>query len=406
MRIKGTAVFIIGTAIGTAALTVLGIAAIRFASPAASYVSSLFSPHPADCARTPPALRQKCWQDAIERTYERGGLDAAFDALAELFEREKAFADTCHGNTHALGESYYRDFARGGSFEPSPKASSCGFGFYHGFLIAFLADGHTLPEARALCEEADRKLLAQGYAARFACFHGLGHGVSDGTLPGERESEEGFVAEGLRACAGLGASDEEEGLCASGVFNSLAIAENNGTLALLKNPKDPKDPKDPYRICRRQTRASFKRACYDQRNTLVQALYPSFPDALAAALRGAEASYAGTAVRGLGLFAQKIAEGRGGSFSELIKACAALPGELPSVCVRGLVGGIIEFGGPREAPRVASRLCAETTEFSAACFGGLVERSALFPENIRREICREAQAQTGELYAASCPASS
>ncbi|MCE9549079.1 hypothetical protein K8Q98_01635 [Candidatus Nomurabacteria bacterium] len=84
------------------------------------------------------AEKYNCWRDELENILNRKGLSASFDVLAVLYETEPDFVSECHGYTHELGEKAYFLFSRYKNIEMTPKASYCGYGFYHGFIETML----------------------------------------------------------------------------------------------------------------------------------------------------------------------------------------------------------------------------------------------------------------------------
>src|SRR3989344_3749837 len=165
---------------------------------------------------------QQCFEKLILEEARMRGIDAAFDALAFLYARDREFAAYCHGNTHELGGIAYESFKRQEDITLSAKTSYCGFGFYHGFMEALLFDSGDLAEARRFCEYVDEKLRSTAQGVSFACYHGIGHGVVDGSDPSLWGNASRYIEKGLVLCDTLGDVEEHKARCASGVFNALA----------------------------------------------------------------------------------------------------------------------------------------------------------------------------------------
>src|SRR3989344_5796378 len=201
---------------------------------------------------------QQCFEELILEEARMRGIDAAFDVLAFLYARDREFAEYCHGNTHELGTLAYESFKRGDEMSLSAKTSYCGFGFYHGFMEALLFDSGDLAEARRFCEYADEKLRSSTGGVSFACYHGIGHGVIDGSDPSTWGSASKYIEKGLALCDTLGEVEEHKERCASGVFNALAIAYREPKYRITA------DPSDPFAVCRAQKKLYEREACYDQ----------------------------------------------------------------------------------------------------------------------------------------------
>ena len=141
-----------------------------------------------------------CYGTAIERMIRTRGIPAAFDALAVAYDSDPEFAGTCHAVTHDLGKAAYEEFHRTGHTELTSKASYCGYGYYHGFLDALLIDTNDLAEARSFCTYVGKNVphppppeFAEG-----SCYHGVGHGITDGTDPSVWGDELSILKPGLK----------------------------------------------------------------------------------------------------------------------------------------------------------------------------------------------------------------
>ena len=177
--------------------------------------------------KTSEAQRRNCFDSLIMKAARERGVAAGFDMLTEVYARVPEFVDDCHTITHDLGALSFEEFKSGKDFSLSAKASSCGFGFYHGFMEAMLAADGDLREAKRFCEYVDAKMKSNSGSVSAACYHGIGHGVVDGADKSKWGNESTFIERGLELCVGLGKIDpdtEHLTRCASGVFNSLAIA--------------------------------------------------------------------------------------------------------------------------------------------------------------------------------------
>lgn len=319
----------------------------------------------AHACESDPNRKQQCYEELVLNEANEKSVSAGFDALAYLYERDAEFATFCHGNTHELGEIAYRNFTRDTEVDVSPKTAYCGFGFYHGFLEALLAETGDLSEARRYCAIAEERLKNTFAGVSFACYHGIGHGVVDGSEPDRWGDASSFIERGLKLCDTLGEVEEHKERCASGVFNALALAYRNPTFSLSI------DTNDPYAICRAQSLPYAEEACHDQMNTYVIDTSPTFSDALALARRSASPTYVATAIEAAaGYRAQSMLESDD-TFAASIAACSALEGDLVSACIRGLAGGMIEFGKPGHEYDAALRLCSMANTESSICYQSL-----------------------------------
>ena len=152
------------------------------------------------------------------------GLDAAFDLFIKLYRTEAEVPKACHGWGHILGEAAYTLYSNGEQFELRPEAAYCGYGFFHGFMETLLFSTGNISEAQNFCAEVDAKIAGRvASSGSTACYHGIGHGVTDGTDPRLWGDADTMVAPGLLLCEKVSESDFQEYLCATGVFNAIEI---------------------------------------------------------------------------------------------------------------------------------------------------------------------------------------
>ena len=287
--------------------------------------------------------RQNCYDKLISDTLQKRGLARAFDAFAYIFEKDAKFADDCHGYTHTLGGSAYKLFHSGKKVELTEKASYCGFGFYHGVMEELFYEGGTINEARAFCSYAGTTLLGKSGDAEGACYHGIGHGVVDGTDPNTWGSWEKIIAPGLSLCERVGDNDTHKNRCASGVFNSLAIMFKDPKYRLVINKSDP------YLICEKLSPDYFKRPCYEEMNTLVLDisglnLGKSFP--YISHIK--DETYAMSAVESIASYGAKVRDKNAprAEYKKVINECRTFSAEISTACIRGYGAGLVEFGTP------------------------------------------------------------
>lgn len=310
-------------------------------------------------------VAQQCLNDLVVRIGKEEGLDAGFDALQSVYLADSEFAASCHGATHELGSQAYDAFEKGEMPHLSDKMSYCGFGFFHGFIEIFLQTGRPLSEARKFCDDAKNEIGSTIAGVSAGCYHGIGHGVVDGTDPATWGDELVFIEGGLNLCSRLGADEEAIERCASGVFNGLANVYDNPKYDLKL------DADDPYRVCRSQTKEWAIDACYDQMNGIVNRLYPTFLDALSIAERRSEESHRATAIRAVASHRAQEALSDTRGLEEFIRDCGALDAEWRITCVQAFAVGLIEFGKPKQEYIAATDACIAAEFRVSECLEGI-----------------------------------
>lgn len=328
---------------------------------------------------------QTCWRNFLIKILEEKGLGEAFEVLAKLYDIEPVFASNCHSYTHELGEKAYTIFSKDKELEMTPKASYCGYGFYHGFMETLLHSGGTVKEAQEFCSYADEQLSFYGKKTNLACYHGIGHGAVDGGDPRSWGSPQKLIQPGLDICRTLSGSPIQIHQCGTGVFNALAIAFNSNKFGLYFT-------EDPYQICLNQDE-DFKKACYSQMNTRVVYLSGrNFDLAVKFVLNIPDEEYAIFAMNQLAPAAINDKIGQNKGFQNEIKVCRSLPLYLGIPCIDGLAGGIMEFGKPDYEYVEAMDFCRslEPNELEKKrCYGHIVSGSKiLYSKEKARRICK------------------
>ena len=331
--------------------------------------------------------RLLCWQDAVDAALSSKGVDAAFDIVARLSAEYPEFAGQCHGFTHLIGEAAYQLFRDGKKIEISQQASYCGYGFYHGFLEALLQKGGTMEQARKLCEDADKEYsrrVAQSAGPLRACYHGIGHGVTDGSDSRTWGDVSAMIGPGLAICERFGSTDFKKELCASGVFNSLAIMYPNARYHL------PFKKNDPYGICRLQGKSYVKKSCYEEMNTLVLGLMGNnFNKAANIADKISERIYAQYAIQSIASYAASSALQKS-THKNFITSCRALAADMRNECIDGFVGGLFEFGSPGREYQGVLDFCSSglTASEKRVCYQSVVGYgSYMYTQERMDEVC-------------------
>ena len=339
---------------------------------------------------------QQCLTKVVVDEAKSHGVDAGFDALASAYARDKTFADTCHGATHTLGDIGYEQYKKNEQFKLTSKTSYCGFGFFHGFMESLLFDTRDISVARRFCDSAEESMKKTFSGVSFACYHGIGHGVVDGSDPALWGDAKKYIEPGLKLCDTLGDNEEHKTRCASGVFNALGVAYMEPRY-LLK-PK----PNDPYAICREQDKPYARKACYDQMNSYIVPSVGTFKKAISLAAE-AELRYRRTAIWSVaGMSAQKtLSENRDAGVD--IATCLDLSSEFRDACVDGFAAGLVEFGLPGKEFEIPVAACSHAGQLAQTCYQE-VTASALdrVPIASRTRVCTNIRSVGGDAAGDAC----
>ncbi len=339
------------------------------------------------CLQNTKSDRYQCWQDAIESALKTKGVDAALDEVAYFHDLQPEFANDCHAFVHIVGNEAYRLYAEHKDFALTTKVTYCAYGFFHGFLETLIQSGGTFAEARSFCKYAAGKLSTL-YQAEDSCYHGVGHGVTDGSDPRAWGNPQAIIAPGLDSCAKIAPGSEQLKSCATGVFNSLAIMTIAGENRLVP------DTANPYGLCAKQEKPEYRRACYEQMNTLAmhvvdnqfeRAIPLVFLIADKTEQKVALSSLAAAAASGSLLQPQE-------NDKKVAETCHQFAHMYSVDCIRGLLGGLMEHGKPGSEYVRAYAFCTLpllTADEKNACLNYfMIYARSLYDFAKMQDVCR------------------
>src|SRR3989344_1169920 len=166
-------------------------------------------------------MRYQCWEEAINSALKTKGPDAALEVIAGFYIAQPEFAKDCHSFAHIIGEEAYVLFSQKKDIAVTPKVSYCAYGFFHGFLESMLQKSGDVAAVRDFCAYVKGKLTLD--QAEDSCYHGVGHGTTDGSDRRMWGNAQALVDPGLAMCLKIAPGSEQLKSCATGVFNSVGI---------------------------------------------------------------------------------------------------------------------------------------------------------------------------------------
>ena len=293
---------------------------------------------------------RQCWDDLVQDTTKNKGVAYSMQMLTKLSENP-LFAKDCHSYTHTIGGEAYLEFKKSNEIYISPAMNYCGFGFYHGFMEMLFAKGGNIQTARDLCGYMDKQISNPAKYEYGACFHGIGHGVVDGSNKKDWGNAQALIEPGLKLCNQVAITAEEHYRCYSGAFNSISIAYISNKYGLNV------DKKDPLKFCKQQ-KEQYRRACYADVAVII--MHETSYD-LAKAIKLVESipedKYAIEAIKNVaGLKARVFTE----NLKEIIKICKSTQEQLRTACISGFGVGLIEFGQPKKEHERSFEFCGHS----------------------------------------------
>ncbi|XKT74458.1 MAG: hypothetical protein ACJKTH_03825 [Patescibacteria group bacterium UBA2163] len=296
-----------------------------------------------------------CWQDDIFLALAEDGLGAAYDKVAELYESEPEFAQSCHYIAHNIGLASYGFYRKDSNSIMTPKASACASGFHHGFMEAYLGATDDIASAGGVCEAIGEAVGRDAPDARLQCYHGIGHGVMETFIAntGEFGSVSAVIDAALAQCEVASEGEEERFRCASGLFNGIANLYINNEYGLDVSKENP------VTLCAAQE-GQYAESCYGNMNSVIFWMADNqFLPAAQAVLSGTKEPHLNVALEYLaGLYAYN--ELPSFNSAEVVDVCRRL-GTHQNRCIAGFAHGLLEHGIPEKEYEAALDFCADAT---------------------------------------------
>jgi plastocyanin len=207
-------------------------------------------------ATSSPSAAAECWSVDITETLQKKGLSAAFDMYASLYAENPSFRGlSCHDAGHILGSAAYKEYEDNHKVIDRPETSYCGFGFYHGFMEAMIADQGPAQyqKVRDYCDALKTNGQLNGPSG--SCYHGIGHAALDSLSGDTWGNDVQMTRDAIDVCELIVVGTPERAVCADGVFNALAIAKSRHSYNLSF------DVSDPTHLCPVQKK-EYQSPCY------------------------------------------------------------------------------------------------------------------------------------------------
>lgn len=338
-----------------------------------------------DCLKiTNPSNRLVCQVEKLEEVLKTDDFIAAFNLISTYYQNDLLFQKQCHSFTHIIGERGYDFFSKYQKIDLGNNSSYCGFGFYHGFMEALIYKTNNLSQAREFCNYVADKTRFSVRKAEGSCYHGIGHGVVDGSDPRSWGDPLKIVQPGLELCDKVTTSEKFRFMCAGGIFNSLAIMYRNSENGLQRNQEDP------FKICF-GFEGYVQSACLNQMNTFVVSLSDKdqtkagrFVEKISVYINSEDAMDST-----MSYFAASNQNPT--QFEDIIRVCQNFRTNLINSCISGYAAGLIEFAQPDKEYEAAINFCQsdllsayQENECFKRVFGYL---KVLYPPTRLESIC-------------------
>ncbi len=342
------------------------------------------------CRSVPYRYRTDCFkgekndrQEAIKKLLEQGEISKSLDLVVSFYQADPNFAGQCHTLTHQIGEAAFWLFSQKRSFVVTSSASSCAYGFYHGFAEEMFRSKESKETAVSFCKYVGKQSKNAGTEAFFQCFHGIGHGVSN-SHDKINWGKEGVIRDAaVSVCRSVSRTKVEFIYCVGGVYNGIANYYRDGQYDLTM------DMSDPFRLCAGQ-KGDERTMCIINLAVSYWHLSQKDLDKTIAILSPLTDTERQAAVREV---ATKFWNEKAyGDHATTVSKCRKLSSELSLPCLRGYAIGMFEYGLPESEYKEALAFCAlgilNDVE-SLGCYDGIISLiSKWYSEKKSKLICR------------------
>lgn len=338
------------------------------------------------CSRQSDQL--DCMDPIFQNETETRGIDAAFATFTQLYSVDPSFQSICHYATHAIGQGAYQLYLRGDAITPLPQFSYCGYGFYHGFMIAMLYDTNDVSAARNFCSAMQAE-DGGSESTLDSCLHGFGHGITELQDVKDWSDPLSVIGSELQICKEIGANANQQSMCAGGVFNSLG-EEYQSLLLASSTFEGIVDPQRVYGLCEEESYEPFKEACFRDFNSVLSTLTRKD---FAAAVEQLESipsqSDAELAMVNYTDFRASLLQ-TDAQYQAAAAQCYDAPPYLVSSCILGYVEGLMEFGTPGSEYVRAIAMCESEgvrQPEKSSCFEEVAESSQRYSAATYAQMC-------------------
>lgn len=357
---------------------------------------------------TSDAEKINCWLQIVFDRLRSEGLVSAYRAFSYLYETRPIFgASGCHQHAHKVGDTaYYELFVAGGltleEMNFPQETTSCGYGFFHGFVEHLIQDHPDGAYVTKTCEYLRERYSESMRDIGIICYHASGHGFTISKADTLTKSEWGnmyaLVEEPLLSCESLpDISSREIEDCREGVFNVISdwmVLEDLGLSF---------DYEEPFKLCNTLLER-WKHACYYELGMKLEPVIGDEPTEAEKFVRNIGDTDLRETVFGVMIAGMMQRQAPLNGYEEVLGGCLnVVDATLMHICVRSLVNGMMEHGSPGKEYEKILPLCAfpslKEREVESVCYEALARRLSRFYVPEKKEfIC----ARFPEAYADFC----
>jgi plastocyanin len=304
----------------------------------------------------------------MEIYYRNVVVDKDFNEARDLFiDLATRYQGICHTLAHDLGKNAYTAYTEGKLPEIGQEASSCGFGFWHGFTTA-MQTHYGIDASKEFCASLTGNTPEQQKINRMNCFHGVGIGlIPDPPQPKQWGAFQALVDPALAFCETVEGDYLYKERCLTGIFHAM-------TIYLELQQYEFTYDEHSLKICQEQALA-YQRTCFI---TLVAALPAATGFDLPRTLAILKEDVPGELFLEVFEYAAILfvqAENPIETTGRFVASCEAEQREYRSVCIDAVINKLYNNGVPGSEYQKASAFCSSEWVYEderVGCFDAVI----------------------------------
>lgn len=315
---------------------------LNFAKPAETATAHNSNTIAKRCNTVKPiSSKLQCWEVHFDDILKKKDTARAFQVVTEISNIDSTFSANCHDFVHRIGEVTADLYMDNTNVSFSKNASSCGFGFYHGFMGSLLKENISIEEISTLCEKISKEFPV---SVEDACYHGIGHGTFALSSPEMNNDKDQMIQKALELCEQITNKEINVSRCVSGLFMEATVGEYSISL----------DKNDPLSFCFRQ-QPQYQLDCFTQMNGALLILSQNNFNKAASYIE--EIPNEHYAIEAIQTLTANYVLSTNENYREVIHKCGQLQERLYTSCIKGIILSILLNEQPEGSFNEAMNFC-------------------------------------------------
>ena len=288
------------------------------------------------CTKISDHVQQNtCIEIYFRNVTERVGYPQARAIYEDIAVR---YPTTCHNLAHDLGKNAYKAYLMNALPQIGQEASSCAYGFWHGFTTAMQAD-RGFAASKEFCSSFTGETEELRVVNRMNCYHGIGIGlIPDPPPPHLWGDFQRVIGPALDFCDTVTGDPLYEERCLTGVFHAMTTYMVNGLYGFTLNENSlsycgVQKPEHQYTCFITLVTMIPLLTEFDLEYTLEILQEHSPEDLFSEMFLNAAIMHAD-------------AEAAVGEMGNFTKQCGALRADLQQICIQGVINKLFSNGAP------------------------------------------------------------